>query len=66
MNTKYLILLGLSIICLWLGLWGYCKDSVVIQNVAAVTGLLSLTALETMLIADSWKKTKQYLVTVKK
>ena len=61
MNTKYLTLLGLSTICLWLGLWGYCKDCVVIQNVAAVTGLLSLTALETMLIADSWKKTKQYL-----
>lgn len=61
MKTKYFTILSMSAICLWLGLWGYWKDCALIQNIAAITGLLDMTALETILIADRWRHTEQYV-----
>ena len=61
MKTKYFTILSMSAICLWLGLWGYWKDCALIQNIAAIIGLLDMTALETILIADRWRHTEQYV-----
>jgi len=59
MKIKYFTILTMSIICLWLGLWGYRKDCTLIQNIAAITGLLDMVVLEIILIADRWKYTEQ-------
>lgn len=53
MKKKYLNLLSMSTILLWVGLWLYCEDCIIVRNIAAVAGLLDMTISEIIFIASN-------------
>lgn len=58
-EKKYLNLLSMSTILLWVGLWLYCEDCIIVRNIAAVAGLLDMTISEIIFIASKWKYIEQ-------
>ncbi len=59
MKKKYLNLLSKSTILLWVGLWLYCEDCIIVRNIAAVAGLLDITISEIIFIASKWEYIEQ-------
>lgn len=59
MKKKYLNLLSKSTILLWVGLWLYCEDCIIVRNIAAVAGLLDMTISEIIFIASKWEYIEQ-------
>ena len=59
MKKKYLNLLSMSTILLWVGLWLYCEDCIIVRNIAAVAGLLDMTITEIIFIANKWERNEQ-------
>lgn len=55
MKKSNIILSLTCVLCLWIGLWSYCKECKPVQNIAFVVGLLSMTVLEAILISERWK-----------
>lgn len=49
----------MSTILLWVGLWLYCKDCIIVRNIAAVAGLLDMTISEIIFIANKWVRNEQ-------
>lgn len=62
MKKKYLNLLSMSTILPWIGLWLYCKDCIIVRNIAAVAGLLDMTISEIIFIASKWERTEQCVI----
>ena len=52
-------LLSMSTIFLWLSIWIWCDDCVIVRNIAAVAGLLDMTVSEIIFIANKWKRIEQ-------
>lgn len=59
MKKKFLNLLSMSTILLWIGLWICCDDCIIVRNIAAVAGLLDMTISEIIFIASKWKYIEQ-------
>ena len=59
MKKKYLNLLSMSTILLWIGLWLYCEDCIIVRNIAVVAGLLDMTISEIIFIASKWEYIEQ-------
>lgn len=49
----------MSTIVLWIGLWLCCKDCIIVQNIAAVGGLLDMTISEIIFIANKWERNER-------
>ena len=59
MKKMYWDLLSMSTIFLWLSIWIWCDDCVIVRNIAAVAGLLDMTISEIIFIATKWERIEQ-------
>ena len=59
MKKMYWDLLSMSTIFLWLSIWIWCDDCVIVRNIAAVAGLLDMTISEIIFIANKWERIEQ-------
>ena len=49
----------MSTILLWVGLWLYCEDCIIVRNIAAVAGLSDMIITEIIFIANKWVRNEQ-------
>lgn len=59
MKKIYLNLLSMSTILLWVGLWLYCEDCIIVRNIAAVAGLSDMIITEIIFIVNKWVRNEQ-------